>query len=189
MDHTKVYTTDPDSPCQELSVRGLGFVVALLVCSEIDFCVRLQGEQSSCNCNRCWTSRRSRNWWFVGDVNVFGKFGLSHFSGHWDTLWSSNTILSSKTFTFCHLTKTEWLLVVDSVTAAGPPKIVESDFVGYFDGIWPIWATFVISKPLCDLRTVSWVLKPYLRPFNETRVVDWWCNSCCPTKAENDIFL
>ena len=31
MDHTKVDPADLDSPCRELSVRGLGFVVALLV--------------------------------------------------------------------------------------------------------------------------------------------------------------
>ena len=31
MGHTKIYQTDLDSPCQELSVSGLGFVVALLI--------------------------------------------------------------------------------------------------------------------------------------------------------------
>ena len=41
-DHTKIYQADPDSSRRELSVHGLGFVVALLVHSEIDF---------SCACN------------------------------------------------------------------------------------------------------------------------------------------
>ena len=48
---TKIDTADLDSPRRELSVRGLGFVVALLVCSGIDFRVRLQGGQSSCSEN------------------------------------------------------------------------------------------------------------------------------------------
>ena len=30
----------------------------------------------------------------------------------------------------------------------------------------PFWATFVVWKPLCDLKTQSLVLKSYLYPFN-----------------------
>ena len=37
MDHTKTYQADLDLPCRELSVRGLGFVVALLVRWQIYF--------------------------------------------------------------------------------------------------------------------------------------------------------
>lgn len=37
MDHTKIYQVDLDSPRQELSVRGLGFVAALSIRSGIDF--------------------------------------------------------------------------------------------------------------------------------------------------------
>ena len=47
MDHTKIYQADLDFPRRELSVRGLGFVVALSVRSGINFRVRLLGEQSS----------------------------------------------------------------------------------------------------------------------------------------------
>ena len=43
-DCTKMDQTNLDFPCQEFSLRGLGFVVALLVCSG----VRLLGVQSSC---------------------------------------------------------------------------------------------------------------------------------------------
>ena len=43
----KICTVDLDF-CQELSLCGLGFVVALLVFWEIDFCVRIFGVQSSC---------------------------------------------------------------------------------------------------------------------------------------------
>ena len=43
MDHIKIDTAYLDSPCQELSVRGLGFVVALMVCWEIDSCMRSLG--------------------------------------------------------------------------------------------------------------------------------------------------
>ena len=35
-DYTKIYQVDLDSPRQELSVRGLGFVVSLLVFWEIN---------------------------------------------------------------------------------------------------------------------------------------------------------
>ena len=37
MGHTKIVRTDLNSPCRELSVRGLGFVVALPVFSGINF--------------------------------------------------------------------------------------------------------------------------------------------------------
>ena len=37
MDHTKMDPADLDFPCEELSVHGLGFVVALSVHWEIDF--------------------------------------------------------------------------------------------------------------------------------------------------------
>ena len=37
MDHTKIDTTDLDSRRQELSVRGLGFVVSLVARLGIDF--------------------------------------------------------------------------------------------------------------------------------------------------------
>ena len=36
MDHTKIYPADLNSALRELLVRGLGFVVALLVCGQID---------------------------------------------------------------------------------------------------------------------------------------------------------
>ena len=39
MDHTKVYTAALDPPCRELSVRSIGFGVALLVRSVIIFFV------------------------------------------------------------------------------------------------------------------------------------------------------
>ena len=48
MDHTKTDSADLDSPCRELSVHGLVRVVAFLVCSRIDSCVRVLGIQSSC---------------------------------------------------------------------------------------------------------------------------------------------
>ena len=48
MDHTKMNPKYLDSPCQDLSVCGLGFVVALTVFTGIDFCVRVLGIQSSC---------------------------------------------------------------------------------------------------------------------------------------------
>ena len=48
MDHTKMYQVDLDSPCQDLSVCGLGFVVALSNFLGIVFLVRLLGAQSSC---------------------------------------------------------------------------------------------------------------------------------------------
>ena len=51
MDHTKIGTAYLNFPRRELSVRGLGFVVALLVCLGIGFRVRLQGGQSSCSEN------------------------------------------------------------------------------------------------------------------------------------------
>ena len=54
IDHTKIYTVDLDFPCQELSIRGLGFVVALLVFQELIFYVRLLGVQSSCNLQLVW---------------------------------------------------------------------------------------------------------------------------------------
>ena len=47
MNNTKIDTEDLDSPRQELSVRGLGFVVTLLFRESI-FCVRILEEQ--CNC-------------------------------------------------------------------------------------------------------------------------------------------
>ena len=37
IDQTKIDLKDLDSPCQELSVRGFGFVVALLLCPGIGF--------------------------------------------------------------------------------------------------------------------------------------------------------
>ena len=37
MDHTNIVTADLDSPRRELSVRGLGFVVALSVRWQINF--------------------------------------------------------------------------------------------------------------------------------------------------------
>ena len=37
MGHTKIYSVDLNSLRRELFVRGLGFVVALLVCWQIDF--------------------------------------------------------------------------------------------------------------------------------------------------------
>ena len=39
MDDTKLDPKDLDSPCQELFVRSLGFLIALLVRSRIDLCV------------------------------------------------------------------------------------------------------------------------------------------------------
>ena len=49
MDHTKqLDQADLDPPCQELLVRDLGFVVALLFCSGI-FCVHLLEVQPSGN--------------------------------------------------------------------------------------------------------------------------------------------
>ena len=50
MDHAKIYTAYLDFPRWELSVRGLGFFVAVLVCRGIDFscaCTRV-GVQYSC---------------------------------------------------------------------------------------------------------------------------------------------
>ena len=43
MDHTKTVTADLDSPRRELSVRGLGFVVAFLVCWQIIVCASTGG--------------------------------------------------------------------------------------------------------------------------------------------------
>ena len=43
---------DLDSRYREFSNGGLGIVVALLVCWQIDFCVHLAGRQSSCNHRR-----------------------------------------------------------------------------------------------------------------------------------------
>ena len=48
MDDTKMNCRDLDSPRRELAVRGLGFVVALLVHWQIDFFVCILEEQSSC---------------------------------------------------------------------------------------------------------------------------------------------
>ena len=42
MDYTKIVPVDLDSPCQELSVRGLGYGVVLLVC--LFFCISTGGE-------------------------------------------------------------------------------------------------------------------------------------------------
>ena len=39
MDHTKIVPADLKSPCRELSIRGLGFVVTPLARSGIDFFV------------------------------------------------------------------------------------------------------------------------------------------------------
>ena len=51
------------------------------------------------------------------------------------------------------------------------------------------WATFVVGEPLCDLEIPSWHLKSYLGPFNENRVVDYWCNSCrSPARADSHLF-
>ena len=50
MDKTKIDKAKLDLPRQELSVRGLRFVVALLVCSGFDFSVCLLGGQSSSTC-------------------------------------------------------------------------------------------------------------------------------------------
>jgi hypothetical protein len=47
MDHTKIQTVDLDSSRQDLSVRGLGFVVAISTFLEFIFRVRLLGVQSS----------------------------------------------------------------------------------------------------------------------------------------------
>ena len=47
MDHTTVDQADLDSPCQKLSIRGLGIVVALAVFSEIILCVFILEKQSS----------------------------------------------------------------------------------------------------------------------------------------------
>ena len=44
MDHEKIDAADLDSARKELSVHGLGFVVALLVCQEIVFCGHMLGE-------------------------------------------------------------------------------------------------------------------------------------------------
>ena len=50
MNFTKRVKVDLDPPCQELFVRGLGFVRALLVCWQIEFfIVFIFGPQSSCN--------------------------------------------------------------------------------------------------------------------------------------------
>ena len=53
MDQTKLNKADLDSPRRELSLRGLGFVVAFSVFGEINFRVRLLGVQSSCS-NECF---------------------------------------------------------------------------------------------------------------------------------------
>ena len=53
MDHTKMNSKVLDFPCRELSIRGLGFVVALPVRPGIDFfCVSLLKEQFSCRLAR-----------------------------------------------------------------------------------------------------------------------------------------
>ena len=48
MDHTKIVSADLDPPWRELSVRSLGFAVALVVCLGIGFRVRVLEEQTSC---------------------------------------------------------------------------------------------------------------------------------------------
>ena len=45
-----MYPADLNSPRQELSNGGLGIVVALLVCWQIDFCRIILEVQSSCIC-------------------------------------------------------------------------------------------------------------------------------------------
>ena len=57
MDHTKVDQADLDFPCRELSVRGLGFAVALLVHSGIGFLSACIGWQSSCIPLAVWVYR------------------------------------------------------------------------------------------------------------------------------------
>ena len=47
-DHRKIYLTDLDSPRRELSTGGLGIIIALSVCWQINFCVHLLGVHSSC---------------------------------------------------------------------------------------------------------------------------------------------
>ena len=44
--------------------------------------------------------------------------------------------------------KLKWL-IVNIITAVGPPTRAESE-LHFF---WPIWAPFVVKKPLCDLKT------------------------------------
>ena len=46
-----MYPADLNSPRQELSNGGLGIVVALLVCWQLDFCRIILEVQSSCNDN------------------------------------------------------------------------------------------------------------------------------------------
>ena len=49
MDHTKKYKVDLDFPCLKLSVRGLEFVVALLVCLQIILvCVYWESNPAVC---------------------------------------------------------------------------------------------------------------------------------------------
>ena len=48
MDHTKIVTADLESPHRELSVRGFGIVVALLVRWQINVSRASTGVQSSC---------------------------------------------------------------------------------------------------------------------------------------------
>ena len=45
---TKIYQAYLDSPRRELSNSGFGIVGTLLVCQQINFCVRLADQQSSC---------------------------------------------------------------------------------------------------------------------------------------------
>ena len=54
--------------------------------------------------------------------------------------------------------------MIADVTAVGSPTRSESAvFVSFFDVFWPIWATFVVGEPLCDLETPSRVLKTLVR--------------------------
>ena len=86
MDDTKPYLEDLDSPRRELSNGGLGFVVALLVCPEINFSrvstgglIQLQYVGSSCFTN-CYSTELSNARLVLYNENELAQnlFSVSH---------------------------------------------------------------------------------------------------------------
>ena len=50
--------------------------------------------------------------------------------------------------------KTEWL-ATDVTSVGSPARAEQAVFGGVLGVFWPIQATFVIRKPLCDVSTKS----------------------------------
>ena len=109
---------------------------------------------------------------------LFGLFWrfllkLSRFCIRGATLWSGNSILSSRNLTYNHLMKINWLIAYQCNSYRVPLKLSEQKvIVGLFCGVFVVKITspppqlglrwWSIREPFCGLETPSWALKTLL---------------------------